>query len=154
MTEQIPEELWDDYCQTRLLFSLNQQTYRLLPNAPGNSLWPWSDEVKDVFIMSAIHPRSKQSTDEEIPQLNQRMVSTLNALSLNYMMCIGKPARDDWPEEESFLITNANESLLIKLCQDFNQNAYFHWTQEFWSVQGVFAQQTYFTNWELEKVIL
>lgn len=154
MNDLIPANLWEDYCQTRVLFSIDQQKYRLLPHERGESSWPWSDDFTDVFILSAIHPRSKQSSDEEIVTLNQKMVDTLTELSLNYMMCIGKPARDDWPEEESFLITNANESILMKLCKDFNQNAFFHWTKEFWSVQGVFAEQTHFTYWELEKIIL
>ena len=151
MTELIPENLWSDYCQTRLLFVLNSQHYRLLPSESGDNTWPWSNDITDVFILSAIHPRSKQSTDDEIVRLNQQMANSLDELSLNYMMCIGKPARDDWPEEESFLITNATESTIIKRCQDFDQNAYFHWTKDFWSVKGIFAPQTYFTNWILEN---
>lgn len=151
MTELIPANLWEDYSQTRLLFSLNNHNYRLIPNESGDNSWPWHDDTTDIFILSAIHPRSEQSTDEEIVLLQQRMVDTLNILSLNYMTCIGKPAQDGWPEEESFLLTNADEATIIKLCQDFDQNAYFHWTKEFWSVKGVFALQTYFTNWSLEN---
>ena len=151
MTELIPENLWNDYCQTRVLFNLNSLQYRLLPSESGDNTWPWSNDITNVFILSAIHPRSKQSTDDEIVRLNQHMANSLDELSLNYMMCIGKPARDDWPEEESFLITNATESTIIKSCQDFDQNAYFHWTKDFWSVKGIFAPQTYFTNWILEN---
>jgi hypothetical protein len=151
MTELVPENLWNDYCQTRVLFNLNSLQYRLLPSESGDNTWPWSNDITNVFILSATHPRSKQSTDDEIVRLNQHMAISLDELSLNYMMCIGKPARDDWPEEESFLITNATESTIIKLCQDFDQNAYFHWTKDFWSVKGIFAPQTYFTNWILEN---
>ena len=151
MTNLIDEMTWDHYCQTRLLFSLKNHNCRLIPNESGNNSWPWHDDITDIFILSAIHPRSQQSTDEEIVPLQQRMVEILNNLSLNYMNCIGKPAQDGWPEEESFLLTDADEETIIKLCKEFDQNAYFHWNKEFWSVKGVFAEQTYFTNWSLEN---
>lgn len=154
MTELIPADLWDDYCQTRLLFTVSHQRYRLIPNQIGDNPWPWSNDIKDVYVISAIHPRSKQSTVEEIPELNQRMVETLNNLNVNYRSCIGEPSQDDWPEEESFLITNVNESIINELCREFDQNAYFHWTKDFWSVKGIFAPQTHSTNWTLETLTL
>jgi len=152
MTDFLPEELWRDYSETRLLFTASNKQYCLTANKSGDNNWPWESDIKEIFIISAIHPRSNQSTDEEIVELEEKMNVRLNTLDLTYIRCTGKPAHDDWPEEESFMIFSATEKDIVSLCREFDQNAYFHWTKEFWAIKGVFTSQTTFTNWTLEEI--
>lgn len=148
MTNQIPDEVWAPYTQTHLLFEHNSTKHRLVPDSEGNSLWPWEDAIEEIFIISAIHPRSKQSSDSEIAKLNTAMTQQLNELGYDFISCIGTSPTGDW-QESSFLITNAEESDIVALCFAFDQNAYFHWTSEEWSVNGVFSDQRFSSAWHL-----
>jgi hypothetical protein len=152
MTDFLPEDLWRDYSETRLLFTASNKQYCLTANKSGDNNWPWEIDIQEIFIISAIHPRSNQSTDEEIVELEEKMKERLNTLDLTYIRCTGKPAHDDWPEEESFMISSATEKDIVSLCREFDQNAYFHWTKEFWAIKGVFTSQTTCTNWTLEEI--
>jgi hypothetical protein len=152
MTDFISDDLWRDYSETRVLFSTRNAHYRLTADNNGDNSWPWESDIKEIFIISAIHPRSHQSTPAEIVELEKKMKERLNALQYEYIRCIGKPAHDDWPEEESFMIFSATEKDIVSLCREFDQNAYFHWTKEFWAIKGVFTSQTTCTNWTLEEI--
>jgi hypothetical protein len=152
MTDFISEDLWRDYLETRVLFSTSNSHYRLTADINGDNTWPWESDIKEIFIISAIHPRSHPSTPLEIVELEKKMKARLNALQFSYIRCIGKPAHDDWPEEESFMIFNASEVTIISLSREFDQNAYFHWTREFWAIKAVFSSQATSTNWTLEEI--
>ncbi|MFZ9309447.1 MAG: DUF3293 domain-containing protein [Candidatus Nanopelagicales bacterium] len=152
MTDFIREDLWRDYVETRLLFSTSNTQYRLRADINGDNIWPWKSDIKEIFIISAIHPRSAQSTTEEIVELEKNMQERLNTLQLSYIRCIGKPAHENWPEEESYMIFSAKDEDIVSLCQAFDQNAYFHWTRDFWAIKGAFTSQATITNWILEKI--
>lgn len=153
MTDFISEDLWRDYSETRVLFSTSDSHYRLTADNNGDNTWPWKSDIKEIFIISAIHPRSHPSTPPEIVELEKKMKERLNALQYEYIRCIGKPAHDDWPEEESFMIFNASEKTIVSLSEEYNQNAYFHWTRDFWAVKAVFSSQKTGTNWNLEVIL-
>ncbi|MEN9923388.1 MAG: hypothetical protein RIS09_902 [Actinomycetota bacterium] len=148
MSSEIPEDLWQAYCNTDLIFHIDGKGFRLIPDNNGDNQWPWPATIEQIAIISAINPFSEPSGSNEIPVLQASMQTELENLNYTFLQCIGTDPSNEW-QEESFLVLNPDEVHLSRLCHDFKQYAYFLWTKDSWSVKSVVSSKVFRTNWNL-----
>ncbi|MEN9923655.1 MAG: hypothetical protein RIS09_1169 [Actinomycetota bacterium] len=153
MTREIPEDLWQAYCTTNLIFHVNNKSLRLMPADAGTNQWPWPATIGQIVIISAINPFSEPSEANEIPVLQASMQRELERLNYTFLQCTGTDQSNEW-QEESFLVLNPDEEHISRLCHDFQQYAYFLWTKDSWSVKSVVSSQVFRTNWNLVETTL
>ena len=139
---------WNAYAQTHVEAYLPDGEIKTLEQVDGEvGEWPFSEN--EVWILTACNPRSVQLTETENADRHKALGKQIEELGLPHFYTRGfdpKESENQWSEDGYAVVGNYRD-VVMKLAEEWEQNAVFVWEPHLWTILGVLEKGECKSGW-------